>query len=254
MNHHTVPKETHRTRAGFTLTEVLISISILAVGVLGMSRVLFGSSHWQARVETQLEMAGLGDAKLDDLRSYAVELTYDTVQIAMGGSLTSDVADHSDVVQSAEGRSYRRRWEVTPGPAGSRHVEVRIVSDDPRANEAGGRDFESLVMMGTAPCSGTATEDNDASGDQGDGDQQEDVDDEDDGDHEDEVEDEDEDDDEDEVEDEDDDDDENEVEDDEDDGDDEDHDDEHAEDDEDDGDSDGGGQGVGSCQGGGLVL
>jgi len=279
MNHHTIRKTTPGTRAGFSLTEVLISISILAVGVLGMSRVIFGSSHWQGRVETQLEMAGLGDAKLDDLRSYAVELTSDTVQLSMGGSLTSDVADHSDVVQSAEGRPYRRRWEVTPGPAGSRHVEVRIVSDDPRASEAGGRDFETLFMMGTAPCNGTGSQNGDSAGDQDGGDQEEDVENEDDGDHEDDADNEDDEDHEDDVDNEDDEDHEDDVdneddedheddvdneddedhEDDVDNEDDEDHEDEADNEDGEDGgsnsDSNGGGnQGQGTCQGGGLVL
>lgn len=132
---------------GFTLTELLVAVIILTIGVLGLAKVLIGSSQRQAQVESHQELLAVAEEKLEELRNIAASGTADTVQLEIGGSLTADVANYADSIQTPEGRWYHRRWQVTAGPAETRSVTLRILAPDPGRTAVDSRDFTSLVLV-----------------------------------------------------------------------------------------------------------
>ena len=143
------PAPRPRDRAGFTLVEILIAIIILAFAILGMGSVLMGTSKWQSRSESTMELTGAAEAKLDQLRDYAAAKSADTVQLLPGGSLTSNEENHADSLRTAEGKWVLRRWLVESGPGTeARTVTLRVVPrDSADGHSAGARDFTTIVLM-----------------------------------------------------------------------------------------------------------
>lgn len=111
---------------GFSIIEMIIALTILAVGVLALAPVMVGTSSVERLARNRQEMVSVAESKFEDLRAYASSRTADTVELAVGGSLTGSVVEHADSLQGATGRWYRRRWEVVAGPAGSREVTLRV--------------------------------------------------------------------------------------------------------------------------------
>ncbi|MDX1622717.1 MAG: type II secretion system protein [Gemmatimonadota bacterium] len=135
------------TVRGFTLIELMIAIVILALAILGMATVLLGTSQWQERSESALELTTAAEAKLEDFRDYSAARTADTVQLLPGGSLTSSVDDHADSLRSAEGRWILRRWEVTSGPGSARTVALRVAPRNENDHTGAARDFHTIILM-----------------------------------------------------------------------------------------------------------
>lgn len=138
-----------RDRAGFTLVEILIAIVILAGAVLGMGSVLIGTSKWQSRSESTMELTSAAEAKLDQLRDFAAAKSPDTLQLLPGGSLTANEENHADSLRTAEGEWVLRRWVVETGPGTeARTVTLRVVPRSPAdGHAAGARDFTTIVLI-----------------------------------------------------------------------------------------------------------
>lgn len=116
------------SRAGFTLVESMVAIVILTVGLLGSAGLMASSVRRQRLTATRGEMAAIADGKIDELRAIGMTAlgTSLRTQLATGGSTTSSVANYFDTVQSPDGRSYLRRWEIAVDPTGARRVSIRI--------------------------------------------------------------------------------------------------------------------------------
>lgn len=145
-----LPLQTGReARAGFTLVEIMIAVIILAVAVLGMASVLVGTSKWQSRSESTMELTSAAEAKLDQLRDYAAAKSPDTLELLPGGSLTTNEENHADSIATAEGKWVLRRWLVESGPGTeARTVTLRVVPRDPAdGHAASSRDFTTIVLM-----------------------------------------------------------------------------------------------------------
>jgi prepilin-type N-terminal cleavage/methylation domain-containing protein len=116
-----------RPRRGFSLPELMIAIMVLSIGVLALSGSMLAMMRYQELASNRAEMVSMGDSKLEDLRGAGVSQSADTVQLAVGGSLTSSTALHCDTLTSARGRVYYRRWVVVAGPvASTRDVQLRV--------------------------------------------------------------------------------------------------------------------------------
>lgn len=120
---------------------------MLSIGILGMASVLIGTSAWQSRSDNQTELFTASQSKFEQLRTAAQTRTADTVQLSVGGSLTSNEANHADSVLTLDGQWIVRRWRVTGGPSTARSITMRAIprgSDDHVADE---RDFSTIIWI-----------------------------------------------------------------------------------------------------------
>ncbi len=134
-------------RDGFTIVELVLAVLILSVGIIGLAGSMIHASTIQRLGLSRVEITAIGESKIEDLRSRAVSQT-DTLAITFGGSLASNTTDHWDQVTSAAGRTYRRRWVVAAGPAGSRDVTLRVEPLLLARGEVSSLDFSTLLLMG----------------------------------------------------------------------------------------------------------
>ena len=134
-------------RPGFTLVELLVAVMLLGVVLVGMAMGILGTASMQNQVGSRREMTEIADSKFEDLRAFALAGSPDTVQLALGGSLTASAADHADSVQSAHGRWFRRRWAVATGPAGAREVQLRVTPRDQARGTLARLDFTTFILI-----------------------------------------------------------------------------------------------------------
>jgi prepilin-type N-terminal cleavage/methylation domain-containing protein len=115
-------------RRGFTLVELMVAIVLITVGLLGSAALMATSLRYQRGAASREEMLALAEAKLDELRSYqnAPAGSGLKVRLAVGGSLTSSVANYYDEVNGPSLKPYRRRWQITQGTVRTRDVQIRV--------------------------------------------------------------------------------------------------------------------------------
>lgn len=113
-----------RGRDGFSIVELIVSMTIFSFGVLGAVALLETGFRWEGRAELATQLTVAAEMKVEDLRALAGTDLAETNQLELGGSLESDVADHWDTV-NLDGRAFKRRWWVEAGPSGTRRVTVR---------------------------------------------------------------------------------------------------------------------------------
>jgi type IV pilus modification protein PilV len=103
---------------GFTLIEVLVAMVILTIALVSMAELMAVTLRLQQLGRNQTAAVRLAQDKIDELmaQNWAV-----AAQLAVGGSLTADVANHFDTPPTVSltdtARNYRRRWVVAAGPA-----------------------------------------------------------------------------------------------------------------------------------------
>lgn len=107
---------------GFSLAEMIVAIMILSIGVLGMISLMAAVSRNEIRATARIEATEVIESKLEELRAVAAAGTSDTIQLAVGGSLTTPQVDHADTTSSGAGRSFVRLWVVEAGPSRTRKV------------------------------------------------------------------------------------------------------------------------------------
>ena len=113
------------TRSGFTLVELLVAMSLLSVGILGLASSMVAVTRYQTLATNRTEMILVADSKFEELRAAAAARTADTVQLVVGGSMTTPTAPYADTVTSGRGIAFEVLWQVAAGPAGSRAVQLR---------------------------------------------------------------------------------------------------------------------------------
>lgn len=136
-----------RDRRGFSLPELMVAIMILTVGLLGLAASMASMMRYQDLASNRAEMAGLGDSKIEQLRGAGSTKSADTLQLAIGGSLTSSVSLHADTVTTLRGRVYYRRWAVRAGPAGTRVVELRVAPQLNDLRTPANVDVSSIIII-----------------------------------------------------------------------------------------------------------
>jgi type IV pilus modification protein PilV len=108
--------------SGFTLIEVLVAVTVLAVGLLAVAALMsqMGTSTNQSRY-MGIE-ALLASEKLEDLNQYPADAVETAAggDLAPGGSLTADVQGYSDQVQISSGAAAEASGDL---------VEIRIGVD-----------------------------------------------------------------------------------------------------------------------------
>jgi prepilin-type N-terminal cleavage/methylation domain-containing protein len=132
---------------GFTLIELMLSIIILVVGLLGLATAMASMTRLQDLAQARAEMTLLADAKMEDLRGRAAARPPDSSLIAIGGSLATPTALHVDTVSGRGGRVYLRLWSVVAGAGGTRDVTLRVrpLVDDVRTPAR--LDFSTQIII-----------------------------------------------------------------------------------------------------------
>jgi prepilin-type N-terminal cleavage/methylation domain-containing protein len=141
------PTRVPRDRRGFSLPELMVAIMVLTVGLLGLAASMAAMMRYQDLASNRAEMAEIGDSKLEQLRGAGSTRSSDTLQLAIGGSLSSSVAAHADTVTTLRGRVYFRRWLVAAGPSGTRDVTMRTVPQVQDIRTPANVDVSSLVII-----------------------------------------------------------------------------------------------------------
>jgi Tfp pilus assembly protein PilV len=104
--------------AGFSTTEALISAAITAVGTLGVAGLFIMGTRMQSIARYGSGATGLATERLERLRM----LPATALERQNGGNLTADVANHFAIQDT-----YRVRWVIADGPAGTKDITVRAI-------------------------------------------------------------------------------------------------------------------------------
>ena len=107
---------------GFTLVEVLISMVVLTVGLVGIAALLAITTQMHIGARESARSTRLAQDKFDDL----MKLNFADPEVAVGGSLDSDEDDYYE--QPMAGVTVR--WAVAAGPTDdTRVVTVRVLNE-----------------------------------------------------------------------------------------------------------------------------
>ena len=100
---------------GFTVVEVLIAIIILTVALVSMAELMAITLRMQMLGRNQTAAIRLAQDKIDELMTQNFN---NAPTVAIGGSLTTNVANHFDQPVDSDGANlpYSRRWTVAAGP------------------------------------------------------------------------------------------------------------------------------------------
>ena len=115
---------------GFSLVEMIAAIMMLSIGILGMSSLMTTVSRSEIRATGRIEATEVLESKIEELRAVAAAGTSDTIQLVVGGSLTTPQANYADTASSGAGRAFVQLWVVEAGPGQTRKVTVRAEPRD----------------------------------------------------------------------------------------------------------------------------
>lgn len=112
----------HTAEVGFGLVEVLISTLVLTVGLVAIAALLAVTVQMHMGARESARSVRIAQDKIDEL----MKLTFSVnPRIAVGGSLDSDEANHSDTPETG----VTVRWAVADGPTDdTRVVTVRVLN------------------------------------------------------------------------------------------------------------------------------
>ena len=138
-----------RARRGFTIVELLLAIMLLSVGMLASAGILVSSARLQRMAGSRAELTSVGEAKLEELRSYGQTKSTDALRakLAIGGSTTTSTTSYADTLTGINGTTYIRRWQISAGIAGARQVQLRVVPQDTPKYHLPYLDFTSTILL-----------------------------------------------------------------------------------------------------------
>jgi prepilin-type N-terminal cleavage/methylation domain-containing protein len=140
----TLPQPRRGREGGFTLIELMLAIIVVVVGLLGIASTMATMTRYQDLSAARADMDALADSKLEQLRAASQTRSADTLQLAIGGSLTVATAPWTDVI-TERGRTYVRLWTVAAGVGGTRDVTLRIQPQVDERRTPRLIDFQTLI-------------------------------------------------------------------------------------------------------------
>jgi len=115
---------------GFTLVEVLVATVILTVGLVAMAELMAITLRMQMLGKNETAAIRLVQSKIDELVAVSFSDAATSASVAIGGSLTSDVATYNDAPVSG----FKRRWQIA-AIAGETRVRTLTVTVIPIVND-----------------------------------------------------------------------------------------------------------------------
>jgi prepilin-type N-terminal cleavage/methylation domain-containing protein len=94
---------------GFTLVEVLIAMVILTVALVSMAELMAVMLRMQMMGRNETAAVRLIQSKVDELVAVSFTGT-SAATVAIGGSLTADVATYNDEPTNS---GFKRRWQIS---------------------------------------------------------------------------------------------------------------------------------------------
>ncbi len=140
------PSRERSGRAGFSLVELIIALVMMTIGIVAAAGLVAGVARTQRRAAARSQMTEVGQSKLEQLRAYATMSTIDTMELVVGGSLTTSEDYHTETVASGGNRQFILRWEVVEGPSNTRQVTIRVVPLNAAPDDVSSIDFRTLVL------------------------------------------------------------------------------------------------------------
>lgn len=124
---------------GFTLVEVLISMVVLTIGLVGIAALLAITTQMHIGARESARSTRLAQDKFDEL----MKLNFDSdPEVAVGGDLNADEADYFE--QPMTGVTVR--WVVADGPTDdTRVVTVRVLNE--RAQQYRRTDLVTVIRQ-----------------------------------------------------------------------------------------------------------
>lgn len=109
--------------SGFTLIEVMVSMLVLTIGLVGIAAMLALTTQMHIGARENARSTRLAQDKFDEL----MKLNFASdPRVAVGGDLTSNVANYSDTPTTG----VTLRWVVEAGPTDdTRSVTVRVLNE-----------------------------------------------------------------------------------------------------------------------------
>ena len=108
---------------GFTLIELLISTVVAVTGLVAIALLIGYGTQMQVSSRDTNMASALAREKMEQLRI----VDPSDPQRALGGDLSSNVANHFDTVSSTSGTTFTRRWTVALDPSGKQDVTVAVI-------------------------------------------------------------------------------------------------------------------------------
>jgi len=112
---------------GFTLIEVLIAMVIMTIALVAMAELMAITLRIQMLGRNETASVRLVQSKIDQL----VAVNFTNASVAIGGSLTSDVANYNDTPTAG----YKRRWQIA-AIAGETRVRTLTVTIIPAVKDS----------------------------------------------------------------------------------------------------------------------
>lgn len=123
-----------RSRDGFTLIELMITVVILSVGILAVIGTVTAMSRFQSFSAMSTDLSDLAHSKMDELRSRSIATLGEDPVVSPGGSALGCASGTSsttyrELARGASGRLYCLAWEVIENasgtPSGTRLLRLR---------------------------------------------------------------------------------------------------------------------------------
>ena len=102
---------------------------LLTVALVSMAELMAVTLRLQQLGRNQTAAIRLAQDKIDELMSQNWDAAVPPAQLAVGGSLDADQANHFDVPPTFDGSSalsYRRRWVIADGPEDNAALAGRL--------------------------------------------------------------------------------------------------------------------------------
>jgi prepilin-type N-terminal cleavage/methylation domain-containing protein len=107
-------------QSGFTLIEVLLALTVLAIGTLALSSLQLWLDHGTAVARQRSDAVRLAQTQLEQLRSF------DRLSSASGHLAHADIAGGSDAPAAAIDAGFERRWTVAQPSRFEKRVVVEV--------------------------------------------------------------------------------------------------------------------------------